>query len=532
MPAPSVKGYMALCVTPRSKVCDEQGVGQWPMWKRFDSIKAIVDQYIDEPYRSFLAMPYHEVDKLKAEELFYWYTPRCDTAYSRMSRTADDHSYYKGLFEDTLSHYQTVVEKLKNNGKAEEANFLQLSLKYAGETEDNIYCGDGRVVVTVWGMRPRQDHKMGESKLCTELVPELETHTVRYDLGTFGSTNSPLILKKTHGTKIYAHQVPQITVKDGYLFKGWNQDPIGAEVTDDLLFSAEYQELPKEEEKPIIKQTHDDVQRDEDIVDEHHKTDISTQTHHVRFLTPDDLVIKELNVDHGTRIMAGYVPQLPVFEGVLCPSWVGDPLNDIINENRDYKAVKPEIQEQTRHTVRFFAPDERLLSQTQVEDGTKLLQTQVPPLPVMNGKICPSWDTNPLTEIIKADRDFKAKPPQEDVVVNEEKTLHVVRFLNPDGSEVMRTQVAHGAHLQPEQIPSLPTVEGKGKVKWSPDPTKQPIKRDTDFVIRKHRTWHWPWTWGQNNRHGFWRWLLYILLFILLVFLILYIMYLNDPCSR
>ena len=58
MPAPSVKGYMALCVTPRSKVCDEQGIGQWPMWKRFDSIKAIVDQYVDEPYRSFFAMPY------------------------------------------------------------------------------------------------------------------------------------------------------------------------------------------------------------------------------------------------------------------------------------------------------------------------------------------------------------------------------------------------------------------------------------------------------------------------------------------
>lgn len=527
MPAPSVKGYMALCVTPRSKVCDEQGIGQWPMWKRFDSIKAIVDQYVDEPYRSFFAMPYHEVDKLKAEELFYWYTPRCNTAYSRMSRTADDHSYYKGIFEETLAHYQSAIKKLKNNGKAEEANFLQLSLKYAGENEDNIYCGDGRVVVTVWGMRPRQSNKVGESKLFTELVPEVEVHTVKYNLGTLGSTKSPVTLKKTHGTKIYVHQVPQIIVKDGYQFVGWDLNPVGVEVTDDLLFTAEYKELTKEE-LDVTEIEEDNVQREETndkkpAVDE-------TKKHHVRFLTPDGLVIKELNVDHGTRIMPGYVPQLPTFEGVLCPSWDGDPLNDIINDNRDYKGVKPEIEQKPKHTVRFLAPDGRLLSQAQVEEGTKLLQTQVPPLPVMNGKICPSWDTNPLTEIIKADRDFMARPPQEDVVVNEEKTLHVVRFLNPDGSEVMHTQVAHGTHLQPEQIPSLPTVEGK--VKWSPDPTKQHIKSDTDFVIREQRTWHWPWTWGQNSRHGFWRWLLYILLFLLLVFLVLYIMYLNDPCSR
>lgn len=536
MPAPAVKGYMPLCVTPRSRVCDEQGVGQFPMWKRYDSILNIINQYVDEPYRSFLALPYHEVDKLKAEELFYWYTPRCDTSYTRMSRTGDDHVFYQRLLSETVAHYRSVVSKLKHDGKTSDANFLELALKYAGDSEDSVYCGDGRVVATVWGMRPRQAQKAGESKLSIELAPELEMHIVRYDLGSLGSTKSSIVLKKCHGSVIHQDQIPQVIVQDGYQFTGWNKNPIDAEVTEDLLFIAEYREIPKEAE-PAIEPPQKDVVQGEQLqeeipVDDKPETEEPIQNHHVRFLTPDNLIIKELNVEHGKRILPGYVPQLPAVDGVLSPAWNGDPLNDIINSDRDYQALKPKIAEKPKHTVRFLAPDGTVLSKTQVEDGEKLSKTQVPPLPVVNGKISPSWDINPLAEVINTERDFKAKLPQDAVEVKDENLLHTVRFLNPDGSEVMRTQVVHGSHLQIEQIPSLPTVEGKGRVRWSPDPTKQIIKHDTDFVIRKRSVLHWPWSWGRNGGRGVWRWLLYILLFILLAFLVLYIMYLNDPCSR
>ena len=518
MPAPAVKGYMPLCVTPRSHVCDEQGVGQFPMWKRFDSIRGIVNQYVDEPYRSFLALPYHEVDKLKAEELFYWYTPRCDTSYTRMSRTGDDYDYYKRLLTDTITHYRSVVSKLKLEGKTDDANFLELSLKYAGDSEENVYCGDGRVVATMWGMRPRQEQGLGESKLSIELAPELEMHTIRFDLGSLGSTTSSIMLNKCHGSKIHQHQVPQVTVKDGYQFTGWNINPVDKEVTEDMLFVAEYREK-SEEEKPVTEPPQEEVVK-------------PGKSHHVRFLTPDSLVIKELNVEHGKRILPGYVPQLPSVDGVLSPAWDGDPLNDIINSDRDYHALKPQIAEKPRRLVRFLAPDGSVLSQTQVVEGEKLSKTQVPPLPVVNGKICSSWDADPLAEVINTDRDFTAKEPQTAVEEIEKEKRHTVRFLNSDGSEVMRTQVIHGQRLQPDQIPSLPTFGGKENVKWSPNPQKQIIKHDTDFIIRKTKSWHWPWTWNYGGRHGFWRWILYIILFFLLAFLVLYIMYLNDPCSR
>ena len=532
MSAPAVKGYMPLCVTPRSRVCDEQGVGQWPMWKRYDRIQGIVNQYVDEPYRNFLSLPYHEIDKLKAEELFYWYTPRCDTQYTRMSRTGDDHDYYMGIFEETLTHYQSIVAKLKSIGKAEEANFLDLSLKYVGESDENVYCGDGRVIATVWGMRPRNGENNGGAILFTELVPEVEIHTVRYELGSMGSTTNPTVLKKSHGTKIYAHQVPSVVVKEGFEWIGWDHNPVNAVVSNNLLFTALYRELPKEK-------TLDDVPPEADTTEENNtKTekqtnDEPTQKCHIRFLTPDNLIIKDLDVEYGKRILPGNVPQLPLVEGVSCPSWDGDPFNDIIDADRDYKAVSPQKPEKQTHSVRFLTPDGKVISQAQVEHGSSLSSSLIPPLPVVKGKVCSAWNNNPLGEIINSDRDFVAIPPQTVVEVKkEEQTLHVVRFLNPDSSELMRNFVPHGGHLQPDQIPQLPTIDGRNSGKWIPDPTKQVINRDTDFIVRSRRIWHWPWKRVHGTRRGFWQWLLYVILFLLLVFLVLYIMYRCNPCSK
>ncbi len=396
MPAPAVKGYMALCVTPRSQVCDEQGVGQWPMWKRFDSIKAIVDQYIDKPYRDFLARPEFDEDKQKPEEYFYWYTPRTDTVFSRLSCSGDDQNYYRKVLDETLKQYHSAVEQLKNEGKIEEANFLQLSLKYAGDSEDNVYCGDGRVVATVWGMRPRQGHDIHDSKLEADLFPPVELHTVQYELGDQGSTNSQTIIRKSHGTKIYEHQVPLVTASDGYEFMGWNHNPIGAVVNDDLLFVAQYRKVQQEVKKEPDQQ----------------KTDDSPVLHHVRFLMPDGQIIKELDVEHNKQILPGYIPQLPVIDGVQCIEWNGDPLNEVITSDKDYKAITPVKKEIPLHTVRFLNPNGDVLSKFQVEDGTLLTQSQIPPLPVVDGVTCTSWNANPLTERITSDKEFIAQLPE------------------------------------------------------------------------------------------------------------------------
>lgn len=517
MPAPAVIGYMPLCVTPRSRIRDEQGVGKFPIWKLYNRVKGIVNQYIDEPYRDFLSFPYHVVDQLKAEESFYWYTPSCDTIYVRMSCAGDDRDYYKGILKETLAHYQSVVDKLKSSNKTEDADLLQRSLKHAGESEDNVYCGDGRVVATVWGMCLRQEQNVGESILVSAVTPVPEMHTVRYELGELGSTDKPTVLRKSQGSKIRQDQVPSVSPKVGYECTGWDCNPVGAVVTEDLLFTAQYRKISHggsgiKEQKPSE----------------------TAQRHHVRFLTPDNQIIKELHVEHGKQIQPGDVPQLPSIEGTLCLSWKGDPYNDKIDADQDYYAVRPQISKHSTHTVRFLTPDGKMISQSQVESNTTLSRSMIPPLPVVNGKICLQWDSNPMGTVINSDRDFVAVPPKVVGENEKEQPLHTVRFLNIDGGELSRVQVPHGAHLQPNQIPQQPVVNGEKRGRWFPNPTKRVINRDTDFVIRDRRTRHWSWFRRNVNVTNHWggRWLLYVVLFLFFVFLVLYIMYLCNPCSK
>lgn len=535
---PAVKGYMPLCVTPRSKVCDEQGVGQWPMWKRFESVKGIVDQYIDKPYRSFLAMPYHEIDKMKAEELFYWYTPRCDTAYVRLSQTGDDHDYYKGILADTLKHYRSVVAKLQSEGKAEDANFLSLSLKYAGDSEDSVYCGDDHVVATVWGMRQRPGHEISASMLSVELMPEVEYHTVRFELGDLGTAKESVLLNKSHGSKIRPHQVPEVKAKDGYVFKSWDRDPLGVEVKDDLLFTAMYKEQPKPQDLPVQESSDnpkDEKPKAEKQAEEKHSDGPMPKKHHVRFLSPENLIVRELDVEHGKRILPGLVPQLPSVGKMVCPAWDGNPLNDVIVADHDYKALKPKMPEKPQHTVRFLLPDGQVCSQLKVEHGSRLSAAQVPPLPVLNGVLSPAWDVNPVGELINADRDFMAKPPQQEDLGNDgEQVWHRVRFIGLDGKEVMRTQVLHGNCLKSEQVPPLPVANGKQSHFWVPNPLKLIINKDTDIKLQSRRHGIMPKIFGGGSGmgNGFWRWMLRIALFILFVFVVLYIIYLCNPCSK
>lgn len=396
MQAPAVKGYRALCVTPRSQVCDEQGVGLWPMWQRFDKIEAIVNQYIEEPYRDFLARPEYEKDEKKPEEYFFWYTPRTDAVFSRLSNSGDDHDYYREILNKTLSQYYSAVEKLKSEGNFDDANFLQLSLKYAGDSEQNVYCGDGRVVATVWGMRPRQGHDNYNSKLEAELFPPTELHTVQYELGNQGSTSSPTSIRKSHGTQIYAHQVPQVTAADGYEFIGWDRNPIGTIVNNNLLFTAEYRKRSEEKKAEV--------------------GNPKVEKHHVRFLTPDSHIIKEIDIEHGKQIPAGFIPPMPAVDNVVCPAWDGDPLNDIITADRDYKAISPAKPEALLHTVRFLTPNGDEMCKFDVEHGTQLTQAQVPPLPVVDGMTCAGWNANPLMERITSDRDFVAKLPEKKAI--------------------------------------------------------------------------------------------------------------------
>ena len=476
MSIPAVKGYMPLHVTPRSHVCDEQGFGEWPMWQRYDRIKNIVSQYIDEQYQDFLSYPHQEVDVLKSEEFFYWFTPYQNIKYIPLSQTGGDYGYYKQVFDETLSHYRSVVDRLKAAGN-DDYRFIELSLKHVGETEESIYCGDGRVVVVVWGMRPRPGCDIGKSILVEPFSPT-ELHTVKYDLCGRGTTEDETILKKSHGTRISAHQIPQVKAAEGYEFIGWDREPADAEVNSDLLFTAQYK----------------------------------TVKHHVRFLMPDGQIIKELEVEHGEKILPGLIPQLPAIDGAYSPAWEnGDPYNDTINADCDYQAICPLVSDPPVHIVRFLMPDGQIIKELGVKHGEKILPGLIPQLPAINGVPCPAWEGgDPYNDTINADCDYQAISP-----VVSDLPVPIVRFLTPDGGILSQLQVEHGTQLTRAQIPPLPVVDGETCRSWDRNPLATKIDDDEDFIAQPPK----------KRCRGLWgallKWLL-LALGLLLLFLLLW----------
>lgn len=382
MAIPSVKDYMALCVTPRSLVYNEQGIGRWPMWKRFDSIKTIIDLYIDKPYRDFLARPELETDNQLGEDYLYWYTPRSNVEFFMLSNSGDDHSYYSTLLEKTLEHYNSVIKSLIENGKNDEANFLQLSLKYVGDSEDNIFCGGDQVIAVAWGMLSKKGNPINLPKIEKPFSHNKGLHTITYNLNGYGSSNDPTTIKKNHGTVIRQDQIPLVNANNGYIFIGWDRNPEGATVDCDLLFTALYKKADTPPPPP-------------------------QQKHRVRFFSPSGQILSELDVEHGKRILPGLVPQLPLVNGIVCKGWNGDPLNDIINADRDYTA----ISKKRLHNVRFLTPDNKVISQFQAEHGTQLVQAQIPSLPLIDGIASPGWNNDPLSATINSDTDFVAQLP-------------------------------------------------------------------------------------------------------------------------
>ena len=62
-------GMKKLCYTEVTDFTEFEGIGRDPMYKRFDSVYSIVEEYIEPEYRDFLAHPQYNTD----EDQIWWY---------------------------------------------------------------------------------------------------------------------------------------------------------------------------------------------------------------------------------------------------------------------------------------------------------------------------------------------------------------------------------------------------------------------------------------------------------------------------
>ena len=240
---PVYKNKKQLCYTDVNDFTDIQGIGVDPIYKRFDSVNGVVKNYIDIKYRSFLARPYYDDDKI------YWYVDAGNEEPVCMKElTCENHNRYEQIKNDTINHYKETLSGLKADNFA----ILSAALKFVDKaSDDSFFCYDGKVVMIAWGMYPNTNKYSGTGTW----IKGLKVHnrcTITFDAANNGRLKQELghYIHREKGINLNARDIPTVIPNDGYMFAGWYPEPIGFNVTDDVTFTARYNKVKVMEAPP------------------------------------------------------------------------------------------------------------------------------------------------------------------------------------------------------------------------------------------------------------------------------------------
>ncbi len=147
---PKVKGKEQLCSCEKKIFKSTQGLGGYSLFDRYYDIENVINKKIDEKYRHFLAQPIIEDDTI------IWFTKTYKETPIRFSELeVIEQEKYEKIKNDTISHFNKIIDSLKNEGKNSEAESLESAIKFINN--DFLYCFDGKVVLGIWGMQLKEN---------------------------------------------------------------------------------------------------------------------------------------------------------------------------------------------------------------------------------------------------------------------------------------------------------------------------------------------------------------------------------------
>lgn len=266
-----VKGKVELCSSENWATFfkSPQGLENKKLFDRYYAIENVVNGNINEKYRHFLAQPIVEGDSIT------WFSkPFKDTPRQLSTLLGKDHTYYEQIKNDTLIHFSTVIQALKQEGKRNEAESLENAIKFVND--DFVYCFDDKTVLGIWGMQLKDNIREPIGSIVKNLFvigpkpyppqpvppelppgsnqepdpepqqeePPLSPFAVRFNEGDGGSLFGSPVLFKQNNESIAGSEVPQIKAKEGYEFTGWDKNPNDYTVTEDTEFTAQYNKIP------------------------------------------------------------------------------------------------------------------------------------------------------------------------------------------------------------------------------------------------------------------------------------------------
>lgn len=212
-----------------------QGIGQDPLYTRYDSLKGVIMRNIGPEYAHFLAVPSYSEN----EDTLNWYIENWEETPIRLTELeGEERRRYERIKDCTLDYYNKTIETL--NG--EERTILRNALKYV--YDEFIYCTDGKVHLIAWGMAPDNRHiSIGE---LVKDSPQTIRHTVDFDPGEHGKLHNKARrkIKFRNGVALGRTDLPEIEAKKGYVHLGWDPEPLGHLVDGDVKFTATYEKTP------------------------------------------------------------------------------------------------------------------------------------------------------------------------------------------------------------------------------------------------------------------------------------------------
>lgn len=237
-------GKQKLCYTEVSDFTNFQGIGNDPMYKRYDNVFSVVKRVVPTSYHHFLATPDYQDD----DDRIFWYIENwIEPPLRLIELTGEEYNRYKVIFDDTIRNYKSSIMKLSG----EDLQIMAGAIKYINE--DCIYCCDNKVYIIAWGMTfdTRKHNAAGTIIHEFDCVKKFK---ITFETGEHGTISKlDKTLNKAKGTTFSDAELPLVQVNDGWVFIGWEPSPIGLIVESDTQFTAQYSKSePIVEPEPII----------------------------------------------------------------------------------------------------------------------------------------------------------------------------------------------------------------------------------------------------------------------------------------
>ncbi|WP_333696699.1 S8 family serine peptidase [Flavobacterium sp.] len=141
-----------------------QGIDGRTLFQRYNHAESnITHRYIDSKYQNFLAHPVQDNNTIVFHGKKYVEIPQLLNELE-----GENYLKYVSIKEQTIAHYKSKIEHLRDSGKNDEAQFLSNAIKYIDDRF--IYCYDDIVVLGIWGMKLRENIREDINEICKHLV--------------------------------------------------------------------------------------------------------------------------------------------------------------------------------------------------------------------------------------------------------------------------------------------------------------------------------------------------------------------------